>query len=79
VLIFQFKDSDAALRFWQVVCELGIDDLEGRQEILMDFTRYGEMARVQETQRTKEQILADWSKHYRIMDFQAKREEDHGE
>lgn len=69
MIIFQFKDTDAAIRFLQVCAELGLDTAKEREEILAIFALNGEMSRVQETNRTREQIIEDWSKEYRILDL----------
>lgn len=76
MLVFQFKDSDAALRYWQVVCELHIDGVKEREEVLLDFAKNGEMAYVMHTERTKEELVRDWSRHSHIMDITAKKGEE---
>ena len=78
MLMFEFPNADACLRYWQVICELQIDNEKERQEILMDFVRNKEITSVRQTNRTRDQVVKDFSRHMHIMDIRAKREDEDG-
>lgn len=71
MMIFQFKNHDVALEFWERVQQQHADSLEERQAILLEMAKEGKMERVVQTGRTKEEVMKDWSKHYRVLDIQA--------
>ena len=68
MIIFEFESTEAALEFWQRVRDRKADTLAERQAILLEMTKEGRMKRVQETNRTKEEVLKDWSEHYNVLD-----------
>lgn len=76
MLIFEFKDTDAATEFWQRVKDRNAHTLTERQAILLEMSREGKMARVTETKRTKEQVIADMAKNYKVLHIKAKGEDD---
>ncbi len=69
MMLFEFPDVEAFARFWQVVWELDAHTEKERSEILLDFAKHGELKRVQQTNRTKEQLIKDWSKEFTIRDI----------
>ncbi len=71
MLIFQFKDHDGALEFWTRVRDRGAERVDERNAILLEMAREGYMERVLETNRTKEQVIEDWSKHSKILHIKA--------
>lgn len=69
---------DTALEFWQRVIDRKAETEEERIKILEELAKEGKMNSVSETSRTKKQIVEDKSKHWRILDVQAKDEENQG-
>lgn len=69
MFLFEFNDLDAAIRFYQVCAELGLNTEEERQEILINFVEYGEIKRVQFTERTKDQYVEDMSREFNVLDL----------
>lgn len=76
MMIFQFKDTDAALDFWRRVKERHADTLTERHAILLEMAREGLMERVVQTKRTREQVVKDMAQHYRVLDVRAKGKDD---
>jgi len=72
MLIFQFKDHDAALEFWRRVQERNANTLTERQAILLEMSREGLMERVMQTKRSQEEVMKEWSKHYKVLHIKAK-------
>lgn len=69
MVLFEFKNVEAAMRFWQVVCEMDYQTEAERTELLVDFAKHGEMKRVWETQRTKEEFIEDMSREHNVLDL----------
>lgn len=69
MILFEFRDPDAALRFYQACMELGAKTERERTEILLDFAKNGEIRRMQQTNRTKAQLIEDWSEHYNVKEI----------
>lgn len=76
MIIFQFKDTDAALDFWRRVKERNANTLTERQAILLEMAREGLMERVVQTKRSKEEVIRDMAKHYKVLHIKAKGEND---
>ena len=76
MIIFQFKNTEAALEFWHRVKERNANTLTERHAILLEMTREGLMERVMQTKRTKEQVIQDMAKHYKVLHVKAKGEND---
>lgn len=75
MLIFQFKEG-AALEFFRRAKERNANTLTERQAILLEMVREGLIERVVETKRTKEQVIQDMAKHYKVLHIKAKGEND---
>lgn len=75
MIIFQFKEG-AALEFFKRVKARNANTLTERQAILLEMAREGLMERVVETKRTKEQVIADMAKHYKVLHIKAKGADD---
>lgn len=75
MLIFQFKEG-AALEFFKRVKARNANTLTERHAILLEMVREGFMERVMETKRTKEQVIADMAKHYKVLHVKAKGADD---
>lgn len=73
MMLFEFKDTDAAIEFWQRVRDRDAGSEEDRTRILVEMAKEGLMKRVIETNRTKEEIIDDWSKHFNVLSIDAEK------
>ena len=67
MLMIRFPNVDAVLRIYQVWHEMGYETPEEWGELIRDFYGHGEIENVAETNRSKEQVIEDLSKHLKVL------------
>lgn len=62
-LLFQM-DIDTAIEFWERVVKEKANTEEERINILMDLAKQNKLKSISQTNRTHDEIVADYKKHY---------------
>ncbi len=61
--------ADVACLFYELCKDYALDTEQERVSLLNFLARQGLMNSVSTTQRTKQQIVADWQKHFDVLDL----------
>lgn len=71
--------SDVAMQFYELCAELKLTTEEERKQLLIVMAKEGLIDSVVETGRNKEQIIKDYTKHYKVISDIGFKGEDHDE
>lgn len=58
---------DTTVEFWERVAKEGLTSEDQRLDLLLRMAQEGKIDNVMETGRSKEQIIQDYSKHYKTI------------
>ena len=67
--------SDAALQAYELFKELGLTKEEDKHQVLMELAKVRSDITVIKTSRTKEKVLQDYAKRYKILNIKGKENE----